>query len=323
MTDSPKPLISILCAIRNDERFIRETLDTVAAQTYPNIELIVMDGASTDRTPEIVKEFAAKHPNVIFRSEPDSGQWDGLEKALALSRGEYITLLCGQDGYLDPDWFARCIETFSTNPDVSLVWGIPFNMSEDGKLVGAHYAYAGFLRDARHGAQTRPLGTLAAKIDWRRPGAFQRIMPMLRKITWARIVMVLKSFRKSNIPQKAAWLGYWTKTGRAFPEGNMLVRRDIYMKNTTRFPRETMTNSALLDFVFNFNTRGYLSYGLPVAASFGRHHAVGQALRDHDAELTAKYYEKISFFKDALARRAAFIFIDPHGKEVCRRSRSV
>ncbi len=295
--DTTKPVISILCAVRNDERFIAETLASVAAQTYPNLELIIMDGASTDRTPEIVREYAATHPNVIFRSEPDSGQWDALEKALALSTGEYVTLLCGQDGYLDPDWFAKCIEAFTAHPEVSLVWGIPFNMSEDGKLVGPHYAYAGFLRDKRYGAQTKPLGTLTAKIDWRRPGAFRRMLGMARKLTGPRLATVVGSFRKSDIPQKKNWFKYWLSTGRAFPEGNMCVRREVYMANTGRFPHETMTNSALLDFIFNFNIRGYLAYGLPVAASFGRHHAVGQALREHDAALVKKYEEKISLFK--------------------------
>ncbi len=297
------PLISILCAVRNDERFIRATLNTVVSQTYPNIELIVMDGASTDRTAAIARQYAARYanPRITVVSEPDKGQWHALEKALALSKGEYVALLCGQDGYLDKEWLAKCVAAFGEHPDVSLVWGIPFNMSEDGKLVGPHYAYAGFLKDARFGAQTRPASTLAAKIDWRRRGAFMRFVRLAGKLTWPRIRMVAESFRKRAIPQKEQWLPYWLATGRAFPEGNMLVRREAYERNTRRFPEETMTNAALLDFCYDFNANGYLAYGLPVAASFGRHHAVGQALRDHDAALTKQYYAKI---KALAARRA-------------------
>ncbi len=318
--DTTKPVISILCAVRNDERFIAETLQSVAVQIYPNIELVIMDGASTDRTPEIVREYSATHANVIFRSEPDSGQWDALEKALALSTGEYVTLLCGQDGYLDPDWFAKCIETFTAHPEVSLVWGVPFNMSEDGKLVGPHYAYAGFLRDGRYGAQTKPLGTLVAKIDWHRPGVFRRMLGMARKLTGPRLAAVVGSFRKRDIPQKEAWFAYWLSTGRAFPEGNMCVRREAYMANTARFPHETMTNSALFDFVFNFNTRGYLSYGLPLAASFGRHHIIGQTLREYDTALTKKYYKKIAIFKNALIQQKIFRFINAKGVTVSQRT---
>mgnify|MGYP001590135451 CR=1 FL=1 len=298
------PLISLLCAVRNDERFIRETLNTVVSQTYPNIELIVMDGASTDRTPAIARQYAGRYanPRITVVSEPDSGQWHALEKAFALSKGAYVALLCGQDGYLDKEWFSKCIRTFKENPDVSLVWGMPFNMSEDGKLVGPHYAYAGFLRDARYGAQTKPGKTLIAKIDWHRRGAFMRLFRLMGKLTWPRVRMVVESFRKRAIPQKEDWFPYWLSTGRAFPEGNMLVRREAYERNTTRFPAETMTNAALFDFCYNFNANGYLAYGLPVAASFGRHHAVGQALRAYDVMLTKKYYEKIKALK---SRRAA------------------
>lgn len=290
------PLISILCAVRNDERFIRATLNTVVSQTYPNIELIVMDGASTDRTAAIARQYAERYtnPRITVVSETDKGQWHALEKALARSKGEYVALLCGQDGYLDAEWFSKCIDVFNQNEDVSLVWGIPFNMSEDGKLVGPHYAYAGFLQDVRFGAQTKPARTLAAKIDWRRRGAFMRLIRLMGKFTWPRIKMVMESFKKRAIPQKEEWVPYWLATGRAFPEGNMLVRRAAYERNTVRYPEETMTNSALLDFCYNFNASGYLAYGLPVAASFGRHHAVGQALRDYDVALTKKYYEKIA-----------------------------
>lgn len=297
--ETEQPLISILCAVRNDERFIRETLNTVVSQTYPNIELIVMDGVSTDRTAAIARQYAGRYtnPHITVISEPDTGQWHGLEKALARAKGKYITLLCGQDGYLDTTWFSQCIAIFNRHPAVSLVWGIPFNMSESGALVGPHYAYAGFLQDSRYGAQTKPARTLAAKIDWHRRGAFMRLVRLMGKLTVPRLRMVFESFRKRAIPQKEDWLPYWLLTGRAFPEGNMLVRREAYERNTVRFPEETMANAALLDFCYNFNANGYLAYGLSVAASFGRHHAVGQALREHDAMLTKKYYEKIKALK--------------------------
>lgn len=293
------PLISLLCAVRNDERFIRATLNTVVSQTYPNMELIVMDGASTDRTARIARQYAARYenPRIMVVSEPDTGQWDALDKAFALSKGTYIGLVCGQDGYLNKDWLAECIAAFKKNPDVSLVWGIPFNMSEDGKLVGPHYAYAGFLEDFRYGTHTQPLRTFAAKVDWHRRGAVMRFFRLIGKLTLPRLKMVMRSFRKERIPQKKDWLSYWLVTGRAFPEGNMVVRRAAYERNTTRFPHETMTNAALLDFCYNFNANGYLAYGLPLAASFGRHHAVGQTLRDHDALLTKRYYEKIGFLR--------------------------
>ncbi len=308
-----EPLISIICAIRNDERFIRETLQTVVSQSYPNWELIIMDGASTDKTLEIVKEYAAKYNNIILRSEPDEGQWHALDKALVLAKGEYLTLLCGQDGYLDKDWFKRCVDVLQERPEISLVWGIPFNMSEDGKLMGPHYAYAGFLKDERFGSQTKPLSTIAAKIDWRRPASFRRLWNLFGKLTPSRLLVVLSSFWKQELPQKESWFFYWLKTGRAFPESNMIMRKEVYLQNTTRFPKETMTNAALLDFCFNFNANGYLSYGLPIAASFGRSHTGGQPLLKYEVMVINKNRQQIENFKDRVKKQKTFKFIDASG----------
>lgn len=279
-----------------------------------------MDGSSTDNTPAILKEYAAKHDNIIWRSEPDQCQWHALDKALAVARGEYVTMLCGQDGYLDRSWFERCVRTFNQHPEVSLVWGVPFNMSEDGKLIGPHYAYAGFLRDGSLGLQTKPVSTLAAKLDWRKPKAWKRFWSLLRKLTWPRVRMVLHSFLKQEIPQKENWFLYWLKTGRAFPEGNMIMRKEILLRTTKRFPKEKMTNAALFDLSFNFNAGGYLSYGLPVAASFSRSHTEGQNLREYDDILTSQYRKRISAFRESLNNRADFSFIDINYNVVSRLS---
>ena len=310
------PLISIICAVRNDERVIRETLDSVVSQSYKNWELVVMDGASTDKTVEILNEYAVKHKNITVVSEPDKGQWHALDKALALTRGEYLFQLCGQDGYLDNDWFKLCVETLEKHPDVSLVWGIPFNMSEDGKLLGPHYAYAKFLRDKRYGAQTRPISTIVSKVGWHDPSTVIRLLRLFRKLTPHRAAIVLRSFWKQDIPQKERWFYYWLKTGHSFPEQNMCVRKDVYIRNTTRFPKETMTNSALLDFTFNFNSKGYLAYGLPLAGNFSRMHVEGQDLREFDTKLTENYNGKVADFKKQLKGQRTMKFVDCNDKVV-------
>jgi len=127
---------------------------------------------------------------------------------------------------------------------------------------------------------------------------------------------VFRSFFKQDIPQKEKWFYYWLKTGRAFPEQNMCVRKDVYVRNTTRFPKETMTNSALLDFTFNFNTRGYLAYGLPLAGNFSRMHIEGQDLRKLDTELTESYNKKVADFRNKLKGQKTIKFLDHNEKIV-------
>jgi len=318
--EEKKPLISIICAVRNDERFILETLQTVTSQTYDNWELIIMDGASTDGTVGIIEKYIKKHSNIILYSESDHGQWEALDKALYLSKGEYLFILCGQDGYLDNNWFERCVQVFKEKSEISLVWGIPFNMSEDGKLTGPHYAYANFLKDGQYGnSQIKPISTVVAKLDLSRPGSFKRLWRLITKITPSRIIKLFRSFFKRDIPKKEDWFFYWLQTGLPFPEGNMCVRKNVYLQNTIRFPKETMTNKALLDFCFNFNSRGYLSYGLSVAAGFGRLHLGGQPLRKYDSRVVANYKQQVLNFRKKTKKQKVFKFVDPNGNIISER----
>jgi len=63
-------LVSVIIPVRNEERFIARTLDAILGQTYPNLEVLVVDGASTDRTPAIVEEYAARDARVRLLHNP-------------------------------------------------------------------------------------------------------------------------------------------------------------------------------------------------------------------------------------------------------------
>jgi glycosyltransferase involved in cell wall biosynthesis len=87
--------ISIITVCHNSEQYLSETIDSVARQTYPHIEYIVIDGNSTDNTIEIIKE----NERHIFKwlSEPDSCMYDAINKGLKLATGDYILVLNSDD----------------------------------------------------------------------------------------------------------------------------------------------------------------------------------------------------------------------------------
>lgn len=89
--------ISIVTIAYNSAGTIEETIRSVAGQTYPDIEYIVVDGASTDETGEIV----GRHPDVVsvFQSEPDEGIYDAMNKGVRLATGDVIGLLNADDLY--------------------------------------------------------------------------------------------------------------------------------------------------------------------------------------------------------------------------------
>jgi len=115
-----EPLVSVVTVARNAAGLIAQTIESVAAQTYPNIEYIVIDGASTDATVEAIRE----HEQTVTRwvSEPDGGIYDAMNKGIALCTGRYVKLL-NADDLLPPDSVARAVAAFRSTPPGDCVYG--------------------------------------------------------------------------------------------------------------------------------------------------------------------------------------------------------
>jgi len=136
-----EPLVSVITPSLNHAKFLRATIESVAAQTFRNFEHIVVDGNSTDGTVEILKEY----PHLKWISEPDNGVLYAYHKAMQLARGKYVIQCCVSDGFLAPHWFEKCVGLLGRQKVVSLVWALPQDMSEDGALL--RVVYEDFLAD--------------------------------------------------------------------------------------------------------------------------------------------------------------------------------
>ena len=98
------PRITVIIAVRNGARTLQRALDSVVEQTYDDIELIVMDGASTDGTQAILERNAARI--AYWRSEPDRGIYQAWNRALGHVTGDWICFLGADDRYHGPDVMA-------------------------------------------------------------------------------------------------------------------------------------------------------------------------------------------------------------------------
>ncbi len=92
-------VISIITVSYNSAETIKDTLESVRRQTYPEVEHIVVDGASTDATSQIVRSFSHV---ACFVSEPDNGAYHAMNKGIALAKGDIIGILNADDRYASP-----------------------------------------------------------------------------------------------------------------------------------------------------------------------------------------------------------------------------
>ncbi|MEM9732241.1 MAG: glycosyltransferase family 2 protein [Pseudomonadota bacterium] len=110
--------ISVLTVTYNSAKTLPYTLDSFFAQSHADKELVIVDGASTDNTMEIVERYAAQADNVKFISEPDRSMYDALNKGLKLYTGDAMGVLNSDDRYAHNDVLAKVAEGLTKAPSI-------------------------------------------------------------------------------------------------------------------------------------------------------------------------------------------------------------
>lgn len=101
MKENTNQLISIVLPVYNGEKYLKESIDSVIAQTYENWELIIIDDCSTDSSPEIAKNYAKKDSRInYFRNEQNKKLPKSLNKGFSLSKGDFLTWTSDDNRYL-------------------------------------------------------------------------------------------------------------------------------------------------------------------------------------------------------------------------------
>ncbi len=140
--------LSVVTVVFNGAHAIVPTLRSVAEQTYADIEHVVVDGASTDGTVEIVRKAGIKN----FVSEPDAGLYDAMNKGIERANGEFVWFINAGDEIFSPDTAAQIAQYFDS---ADLIYGDAAITDETGKILGLrrHKALPRVLnkRSFRHG----------------------------------------------------------------------------------------------------------------------------------------------------------------------------
>jgi glycosyltransferase involved in cell wall biosynthesis len=132
---TPNPKVTVLIAVYNGERFLREALDSVLAQTFTDFELLVVNDGSTDETVTILESYSDQRIRVITNRR-NIRVVGSLRRGLNYARGEYIARIDAEDIAL-PERLEKQVRYLDFHPEVGMVSSRCLAIDEDGRPVSS------------------------------------------------------------------------------------------------------------------------------------------------------------------------------------------
>ncbi|WP_242343211.1 glycosyltransferase family 2 protein [Anaeromyxobacter terrae] len=124
--------VSFVIPTRNQAQFIRRCIDSCLAQGMPDAEILVVDGRSTDRTVEVLREYGDR---VRWVSETDSGQSEAVNKGVRWASGDIIAWINSDDFYPDATALSDVVGAFERDPATDVVYGGALVVDADGNVL--------------------------------------------------------------------------------------------------------------------------------------------------------------------------------------------
>ena len=245
-----KPKVSIITACYNSEETIADAIYTVSSQTYENIEHIIIDGASKDKTLEIINKNKGRISKII--SEPDSGIYDALNKGIRNATGNIIAFMHADDIYMDNDVIKNAVELFNLENVDSIYADLQYVAKENLSKIIRHWESGKFSYSKLKKGWMPPHPTFLVKkeiydrfglfdTNFRIAADYDIILRFLGKykITTAYLSQVMIKMRVGgasnrslkNIIQKSK------EDLRALRKNNMGGFYTLFMKNITKIPQ--------------------------------------------------------------------------------------
>jgi len=135
MKSDELPLVSVVVPSYNQGQFIEDTLKSILGQHYPRIEIIVVDGASTDGTLSVLKRYRDR---ITFISEPDNGQSEAINKGFRMANGDIVAWLNSDDIYPVRAAVGQMVDAFHRWPYADLIYGDFIEIDTNNRVVKYH-----------------------------------------------------------------------------------------------------------------------------------------------------------------------------------------
>lgn len=127
--------LSLITINRNNVAGLEKTLKSVASQIFKEFEYIVIDGASTDGSVEVIKKYESQFSHLKWVSEPDSGIYNAMNKGIRMASGDYIQILNSADCLAEPDVTERMLAALEKAGNPSILYGNMVKCYPDGRKI--------------------------------------------------------------------------------------------------------------------------------------------------------------------------------------------
>lgn len=157
--------VSVIISVLNGESCIEDCLCSIMSLDYPEIEIIVIDGGSVDRTIEIIQSYSKKI--FYFISEADGGIYDAWNKAINISRGDWLTFLGADDQWIGADSLCKLMQ-IAIYPKINYVSAKALLTDNKSDSIGKMFDY----RSLKYGMRFIHVGSLHHKSLFKKYGSF-------------------------------------------------------------------------------------------------------------------------------------------------------
>lgn len=189
--------ISIITVVYNNERTIKDALESVLGQSYENIEYVIIDGNSNDNTVGLISQYKEKLG--YFISEKDNGLYDAMNKGILACTGDVIGILNSDDLYQDSEVIAAVMEEFINETALDIVYGnLVYVKSEDTNKVVRNWKSKAYYNNFFENANVPPHPSLFVRSNVYKEAGFFDLDYKLA----ADYEFMLRVFKKHNFKAK-------------------------------------------------------------------------------------------------------------------------
>ncbi|PJJ10939.1 glycosyltransferase involved in cell wall biosynthesis [Flavobacterium sp. 1] len=189
--------ISIITVVYNNEKTIKDAMQSVLSQTYKNIEYVIIDGNSKDNTVNLIKDYNEKLG--YFISEKDNGLYDAMNKGIKACTGDVIGILNSDDLYQDSNVISDVIKQFNDDSELDILYGdLVYVKSDDTNKVVRNWKSKSYYNNFFENANVPPHPALFVRsIVYKEVGLFD-----LQYKLAADYELMLRMFKKHHFKSK-------------------------------------------------------------------------------------------------------------------------